>query len=95
MVSLLGELKTGQESMCVCVCVSVFDFKVCNCAPVCQRELASIFLSQLCIALSDLSASAAHRSVQKKLFQNRCMKRERRRGGAEEMQWAKYHSTTG
>lgn len=40
MVSMLGELNTYQESVCVCICVI---FK-CVTVLVCQRELASIFL---------------------------------------------------
>lgn len=59
MVSLLGGLKTGQgthESILVCVC----DIK-CVTPLVCQRELASIFLNVLCIAVSDLSALTADR----------------------------------
>lgn len=62
----------------ICVCVSTCDFKRVT-ALVCQRELASIFLSLLCIVLSDLSASTAH--ISKKHFQDRGIKREKVRGG--------------
>ncbi len=61
-----------RTCVCVCVCARMCEFKRIT-ALVCQRELASIFLSLLCIALSDSTASTAQ---SKKHFQSRCIKRE-------------------
>lgn len=86
MVSLLGGLKTSQEPMWVYWCVC--DIK-CVTPLVCQRELASIFLNVLCIAVSDLSALTADRLD---TFRTKKKRVESERKGAEEMQWAEYHS---
>ncbi len=70
--SACWEASRLAKNLCVCVYVRVCEFKRIT-ALVCQRELASIFLSLLCIALSDSTASTAQ---SKKHFQSRCIKRE-------------------